>query len=95
VERLIKGAYGSAVVIDTQGGDLVDRFYEVGTEAPQDKPRLAYQYAHEENSEAGPGLQRIWPSDRRYQPDHLWGPNRVPPSRRRYIEMGLMESNLE
>jgi hypothetical protein len=91
----INGEYGSAVIIDTDGGHLVVRFYEVGTEALQTKPQLVYQYTYENNSEKGRGLQRVWPADRRYHPEHLWGSNRVPPSRSQFIEMGLMEANLE
>jgi hypothetical protein len=91
---MINGDYGSAAVIDTRDGDLIVRFYEVGTEAPKAKPRLVYQYTHAAQTEKGAGLQRVWPPDRRYQPDHLWGSIRVPPARPHYIEMGLLESNL-
>jgi hypothetical protein len=91
----INGAYGSAAIIDTEGEDLDLRFYEVGTDALPAEPVLAYQYAHEQGSEQAKGLQRVWPADRRYQPDHLWDSKREPPSRPRYIEMGLMEANLE
>lgn len=91
----INGGYGSAAIIDTEGGQLIVRFYELGTEDSQTKPQLVYQYTYEDNSEKERGLQRIWPADRRYHPDHLWGSNHIPPSRQRYIEMGLMEANLE
>jgi predicted phosphodiesterase len=91
----INGAYGSAAIIDTDGAQLVVRFYEVGAEALQAKTQLVYQYTFEDNPEKGHGLQKVWPADRRYQPDHLWGSNRVPLSRSRYIEMGLMQATLE
>jgi predicted phosphodiesterase len=92
---MIDGAYGSAVVIDIRNGKVSIRFYEVETGVPQAKTQLAYQYVREEDPEAKSDLLKIWPSDRPYRPDHLWGSNRTPPSRPHYIEMGLMESNLE
>jgi hypothetical protein len=90
----INGDYGSAALIDIHAGGMSVRFYEVGGEDLQAGVQFAYQFTLTDTIEESFTLERVRPDHRRYQPEHLWGSRRMPPTRPRFIEMGLMESNL-
>jgi hypothetical protein len=91
---VINGEYGSAALIDTHDGGMIVRFYEVGREDLQTGLQFAYQFTLKDTRDEGFALERVWPDHRRCRPEHLWGSRRLPPTRPRFIELGLMESNL-
>lgn len=92
----INGAYGSAVLLDTDDGRLDVRIYERFMGEGQVSPPVAFQFKKPGISAGGRPLQKRYDGgDRRFKPIHLWGSRLVPHTRPRFIEMGLMEANLE
>jgi predicted phosphodiesterase len=92
----VNGQYGSVAIIDTGSGTIAVRYYEVFMQGQRGFPTLAFQSGKADTStEPCTSDQKTPLNPKRYNPIHLWGSMRVPPSRQQYIEMGLMESNLE
>jgi hypothetical protein len=93
----INGGYGSAVVIDTDAEKLGVRMYEVYMTDKLGPPQMAFQFIGSGVTIGGrrPLQGKGKGGVERFHPVHLWGSRQVPHTRPRFLEMGLMEANLE
>jgi predicted phosphodiesterase len=91
----VNGQYGSAAIIDADSGVVSIRFYEVFMQEEREYPSIAFQFMAADKFVEHCAFDRKHLNIEGNRPVLLWGSRQVPPSRQRYIEVGMMESNLE